>query len=37
MENTAAKLKALEAQQQLAVQSLNIANEAPGKLISLFQ
>ncbi|WP_259671010.1 flagellin [Rhizobium sp. NZLR1b] len=37
METTASRLKALQTQQQLAVQSLGIANAAPGNLIQLFQ
>ncbi|MFC5757791.1 flagellin [Rhizobium sp. GCM10022189] len=37
METTATRLKALETQQQLAIQSLGIANAAPGNLVQLFQ
>ncbi|MBY3321231.1 hypothetical protein HFO01_32345 [Rhizobium laguerreae] len=37
MESTASKLRALETQQQLAIQSLAIANAAPGNLGQLFQ
>ncbi|MDE8762575.1 flagellin [Rhizobium sp. CBK13] len=37
MEATSSKLRALQAQQQLAVQGLGIANSAPGNLIRLFQ
>ncbi|MBY3531220.1 hypothetical protein HFN72_35845 [Rhizobium laguerreae] len=37
METTASKLRALETQQQLAIQSLAIANAAPGNLGQLFQ
>ncbi|WP_027234447.1 flagellin [Leisingera caerulea] len=37
MEEEAARLKALQTQQQLATQSLSIANQAPGNVMSLFQ
>ena len=37
MEEQSAKLTALQSQQQLAIQSLNIANQTPSRLISLFQ
>ncbi|MDP9808109.1 flagellin [Rhizobium tibeticum] len=37
METTASTLQALQAQQQLAIQSLAIANAAPGNLAQLFQ
>ncbi|MBB2749778.1 UNVERIFIED_ORG: flagellin [Rhizobium aethiopicum] len=37
METTASKLRALQTQQQLAIQSLGIANAAPGNLVQLFQ
>ncbi|WP_189638050.1 flagellin [Rhizobium sp. R693] len=37
METTATKLRALQTQQQLATQSLGIANAAPGNLVQLFQ
>ncbi|WFT86844.1 flagellin [Rhizobium leguminosarum] len=37
METTASKLRALQTQQQLAIQSLAIANTAPGNLMQLFQ
>lgn len=37
MEVTASKMRALQTQQQLAVQSLGIANAAPGNIIQLFQ
>ena len=37
METTASKLRALQTQQQLAIQSLAIANAAPGNLARLFQ
>ncbi|MBY3155498.1 hypothetical protein HFO56_24535 [Rhizobium laguerreae] len=36
METTASRLKALQTQQQLAVQSLAIANSAPTRLLDLF-
>ncbi|MCS4088962.1 flagellin [Rhizobium sp. BK176] len=36
METTASKLRALQTQQQLAVQSLGIANQSPSRLLSLF-
>lgn len=36
METTATKLRALQTQQQLAVQSLGIANQAPSSLLTLF-
>lgn len=36
METTATRLRALETQQQLAIQSLGIANAAPGNLVQLF-
>ncbi|ANM11311.1 flagellin domain-containing protein [Rhizobium sp. N324] len=36
METTASKLRALQTQQQLATQSLGIANAAPGNLMQLF-
>lgn len=37
MEEASARLQALQVQQQLAVQSLSIANEAPQSLLSLFR
>lgn len=36
METTATRLRALETQKQLAIQSLGIANAAPGNLVQLF-
>ncbi len=37
MEETSAKLQALQVQQQLGVQALSIANQAPQQLLSLFR
>ncbi|WP_114964754.1 flagellin [Alkalilacustris brevis] len=37
MEETSARLQALQVQQQLAVQSLTIANQAPQNILSLFR
>ncbi len=37
MEETSARLQALQVQQQLATQSLSIANQAPQQLLSLFR
>jgi flagellin len=37
MEETSARLQALQVQQQLGVQSLSIANEAPQTILSLFR
>jgi len=37
MEKEAAKLQALQVQQQLATQALSIANSAPQSVLSLFQ
>jgi flagellin len=37
MEETSARLKALQTQQQLATQSLTIANQAPQSILSLFK
>lgn len=37
MEETSARLQALQVQQQLAVQSLSIANQAPQNILSLFR
>jgi flagellin len=37
MEETSAKLQALQVQQQLGVQALSIANQAPQQLMSLFR
>lgn len=37
MEETSARLQALQVQQQLAVQSLSIANQAPQTVLSLFR
>lgn len=37
MEETSAKLQALQVQQQLGVQSLSIANQAPQSVLSLFR
>ncbi|MBP1805060.1 flagellin [Rubellimicrobium aerolatum] len=37
MEETSARLQALQTQQQLAVQSLSIANQAPQSILSLFR
>ena len=37
MEEEAARLQALQTQQQLATQSLSIANQAPSNVLSLFQ
>ncbi|MCC6008751.1 MAG: hypothetical protein JJU40_13890 [Rhodobacteraceae bacterium] len=37
MEATSARLQALQVQQQLAVQSLSIANQAPQSILSLFR
>ena len=37
MEETSARLQALQVQQQLGIQSLSIANQAPQALLSLFQ
>ncbi|MFY1706976.1 flagellin [Tritonibacter scottomollicae] len=37
MEEASARLSALQTQQELAVQSLTIANEAPGSLLQLFR
>ncbi|WP_116086033.1 flagellin [Tropicimonas sp. IMCC34011] len=37
MEETSAKLQALQVQQQLGVQSLSIANQAPQSILSLFR
>ena len=37
MEETSARLQALQVQQQLAVQSLSIANQAPQTLLALFR
>jgi flagellin len=36
METTATKLRAMQTQQQLAIQSLGIANQAPSRLLTLF-
>jgi flagellin len=36
MEETSARLQALQTQQQLAIQSLSIANQAPQSILSLF-
>ena len=37
MEEEAARLQSLQVQQQLATQSLSIANQAPQNILSLFQ
>ena len=37
MEETSARLQALQVQQQLATQSLSIANQAPQNILSLFR
>jgi len=37
MEEASARLQALQVQQQLGVQSLSIANQAPQTLLSLFR
>ncbi len=37
MEETSARLQALQVQQQLGVQSLSIANQAPQTILSLFR
>lgn len=37
MDDAAVKLKALEAQQQLAIQALGIANSEPGRILELFR
>ena len=37
MEETSARLQALQVQQQLATQSLSIANQAPQSILSLFR
>lgn len=37
MEETSARLQALQVQQQLGVQALSIANQAPQQLLSLFR
>ena len=37
MEQEAARLQALQVQQQLATQSLSIANRAPQNILSLFR
>jgi flagellin len=37
MEEASARLKALQTQQQLAVQSLSIANGAPQSIMTLFR
>jgi len=37
MEEASAKLQALQVQQQLGVQSLSIANQAPQSVLSLFR
>lgn len=37
MEETSAKLQALQVQQQLGIQSLSIANQAPQSILSLFR
>ena len=37
MEETSARLQALQVQQQLATQSLSIANQGPQQLLSLFR
>ena len=37
MEETSARLQALQVQQQLGVQSLSIANQAPQSILSLFR
>ena len=37
MEETSARLQALQVQQQLATQSLSIANQQPQNILSLFR
>ncbi|WP_323035030.1 flagellin [Pararhodobacter sp.] len=37
MEETSAKLQALQVQQQLGIQALSIANQAPQNILSLFR
>ena len=37
MEEASARLQALQTQQQLGIQSLSIANQAPKSLLSLFR
>ncbi|WP_268873736.1 flagellin, partial [Thalassobacter stenotrophicus] len=37
MEEASARLQALQVQQQLATQSLSIANQAPQSILSLFR
>jgi flagellin len=37
MEEASARLQALQVQQQLGVQSLSIANQAPQSILSLFR
>ncbi len=37
MEEVSARLQALQVQQQLGVQSLSIANQAPQSILSLFR
>ena len=37
MEETSARLQALQTQQQLGIQALSIANQAPQSILSLFR
>jgi flagellin len=37
MEETSARLQALQVQQQLGIQALSIANQAPQSILSLFR
>ena len=37
MEEASARLQALQTQQQLGIQSLSIANQAPGAVMALFR
>ncbi|MBM3606676.1 MAG: flagellin, partial [Alphaproteobacteria bacterium] len=37
MEESSARLQALQTQQQLGIQSLSIANQAPGAVMALFR
>jgi flagellin len=37
MEEASARLQALQVQQQLGIQSLSIANQAPQSLLALFR
>jgi flagellin len=37
MEEASARLQALQTQQQLGIQALSIANQAPSSILSLFR